>query len=331
MSDLAEPLHIAVGVIRNENNDVLIAQRPSDLHQGGLWEFPGGKVEAGESVYEALARELLEELNLHVELARPLLRVRHTYPEYPVLLDVWQIDGWYGDVYGREGQPIEWRAVRHLRERDFPSANQAIIRALELPPLYLISPPVGNNYADFLARAEYCLRAGVRLLQLRSVPDASDAYRQLVMTLKARCDEYGARLLLNARAGEFLATLTHGLHLPAARLLQLNTRPLGDDYLVAASCHNRMEVEHAVRLGLDFIVLSPVQATQSHPGTETLGWEGLHYLTEYASMPAYALGGMQPEDMTTAQSAGAQGIAMLSGVWQAPDPAGVIRACMNSE
>lgn len=323
-------LHIAVGVIVNDRAEVLVARRSSDRHQGGLWEFPGGKVEVGENVREGLARELHEELNLVVERARPLIRIRHDYPEYPVLLDVWRVDRWQGEIFGREGQPIEWLPVERLHERDFPAANRTIISALQLPTHYLISPDLGSDYKSFLRQAEACLRAGTRLLQLRCRRLAADRLRQLVDETRDLCHRHGAALLINGPPGEAMAGRADGVHLPSARLLQLNERPLDDSHVVAASCHNRMQVEHACRLGLDFIVLSPVQATSSHPQATPLGWDGLRWLAECATIPVYALGGMQPQHLPRAWEEGAQGVAMLSAVWHAADPAQVIRACEES-
>ena len=124
-------LHIAVGVIFNqERNRVLVARRPDGIHQGGLWEFPGGKCGSAEGVRSALARELLEELGLVVDDCRPLIVVDHDYEDKQVKLDVWSVDAWHGNIHGREGQPIEWVPLSDLRHKDFPAANIPIIEAL---------------------------------------------------------------------------------------------------------------------------------------------------------------------------------------------------------
>jgi len=326
---VSNELHIAVGVIVNERNEVLVARRPFDLHQGGLWEFPGGKVEAGENVHEALVRELHEELNMLVTRARPLIRIHYEYPEYPVLLDVWRVEDWEGDIFGREGQPVEWAPAEILHERQFPPANEAIIRAVQLPPVYLITPDLGSPYEEFLQQAEACLRAGARLIQLRARRLLPDRFRRVVQKLGTLCHGYNASLLLNATPAEAIAGGADGIHLPSARLLQLNERPLDHRYLIGASCHNRIEVEHACRLGVDFIVLSPVQPTSSHPDATPLGWDGLRWLAECSTIPVYALGGMRPDHLSRAWDGGAQGVAMLSSVWKAEDPARVIRACLD--
>ena len=129
---MSERLHIAVGVILNETGDkVLIAKRPDNVHQGGLWEFPGGKVHSNETVQEALKRELQEELNLIVENATPLICINHDYYDLKVKLDVWTVDCWSGEVRGNEGQIVEWILVSELKEREFPDANVGIVKAIE--------------------------------------------------------------------------------------------------------------------------------------------------------------------------------------------------------
>jgi 8-oxo-dGTP diphosphatase len=97
--------------------------------------------------------------------------------------------------------------------------------------------------------------------------------------------------------------------------MALSVRPLDDTYLVAASCHTQEELQHAVKLGLDFVVISTVRKTSSHPGAQTLGFSGFHELTERASIPVYALGGMQAADLPIVFRHGGQGIAAIRGLW----------------
>tara|TARA_B110000037_G_scaffold124360_1_gene141726 strand:+ start:6529 stop:6930 length:402 start_codon:yes stop_codon:yes gene_type:complete len=123
-------VHVVVGVLLNDNQQVLIALRPVQSHQGGLWEFPGGKVEEGESVEYALNREFEEELGTSVLACTELTQIRHEYSDKSVLLDVWRIEKYSGTPKGREGQVIEWRALSKLRAEDFPKANERIIRVL---------------------------------------------------------------------------------------------------------------------------------------------------------------------------------------------------------
>lgn len=123
-------IHVAAGVIFNSSNEVLLALRPQHKHQGGLWEFPGGKVETGEPVQAALARELLEELNLVVEHAEPLLVTEHDYGDKHVTLDVWTVRDFSGNPEGREGQQCRWVKLVDLPMYQFPRANLVIVEML---------------------------------------------------------------------------------------------------------------------------------------------------------------------------------------------------------
>jgi len=123
-------LHVAVGVVVQDNT-VLIALRDPKSHQGGLWEFPGGKVEEGESVQAALSRELLEEIGIHCKSMSPLLEIKHDYPDKSVFLDIWWVKAFDGEAKGNEGQPIKWLPVSALRTHDFPEANKPILEAIE--------------------------------------------------------------------------------------------------------------------------------------------------------------------------------------------------------
>jgi 8-oxo-dGTP diphosphatase len=124
-------LHVAVGVVVNLKEEILIARRAAHLHQGGLWEFPGGKVETGETVRQALHRELLEELDILVEHCSPLVQIAHDYGDKKVLLDVWRVDQFSGEPKGQQGQPLIWVPVAKLSQFEFPAANRPIIDILE--------------------------------------------------------------------------------------------------------------------------------------------------------------------------------------------------------
>ncbi len=124
-------VHVAVGVILDGQRNILLTRRAEDSHQGGLWEFPGGKVEAGESLHEALHRELLEELDIHIGRTEPLLEVRHDYGDKSVFLDVHVVWEFAGVALGVERQPLAWVPVAELRDYAFPAANQPIVEAVE--------------------------------------------------------------------------------------------------------------------------------------------------------------------------------------------------------
>ncbi|PCJ31995.1 MAG: 8-oxo-dGTP diphosphatase MutT [Gammaproteobacteria bacterium] len=124
-------IHVAVAVIISSEQEVLVSLRQAHQHQGGLWEFPGGKVEQGEAVYDALLREINEEVGLLITAAQPLIEIEHDYGDKSVLLDVWTVTSFEGIAEGREGQKLRWTAIGELNENDFPSANIEIIKMLK--------------------------------------------------------------------------------------------------------------------------------------------------------------------------------------------------------
>ncbi len=138
-------LHVAVGVITNPAGAILITRRAAQTHQGGLWEFPGGKVEAGETVEAALRRELQEELDLVVRAAEPWLQVRHAYARQSVLLDVWRVTAWDGAPWGREGQPLAWVLPSALADFAFPAADEPIIARLRQQEAHIAQHASSNG------------------------------------------------------------------------------------------------------------------------------------------------------------------------------------------
>ena len=310
-------VHVAAAVIRGADGRVLIAQRPLDRHQGGLWEFPGGKVEAGETVRDALSRELEEELGIAVIEARPLIQIRHDYPDKQVLLDVWEVGAFTGEPHGAEGQPLAWVLPRRLSEYEFPAANRPILAAACLPAEYLITPADLEPQA-LLAGVRAALDAGMRLIQLRA-PGMFDAtYRDLAVDVQGLCAGR-AQLMLKGPLewlGDFPAA---GWHLSAEQLRRYASggRPFPAQRWLAASCHSADELALAREMGVDFVTLSPVQPTLSHPEAAPLGWEQATRLIEDCPYPVYLLGGLLPEQLERARHAGAQGLAGIRGFWPA--------------
>jgi 8-oxo-dGTP diphosphatase len=317
-ADNPKRIHVAAAAVFDDRQRVLICRRPPHAHQGGLWEFPGGKLEPGETIESALRRELMEEVGINVISARPLIRVHHDYPDRNVLLDVWRVERFSGRAAGHEGQPVRWVLPGELSRYRFPAANSPIVKAVGLPDRYLITPEPGADVQNFLVHLDAAIRRGVTLVQLRVKKWAQKDYRDLVEAAIGICHAHKARLLLNADPVLALELGADGVHLTSARLLALRERPLGAHHLVAASCHDWHELKHACAMNLDFAVVSPVRETASHPGAKTLGFTGLRELTEQADLPIYALGGMAETDLSNVFQQGAQGIAAIRQLWISP-------------
>lgn len=311
-----EALHVTAAALVDGAGRVLISRRADGVHQGGLWEFPGGKVERQETPLEALRRELAEELGIGLQAARPLIQVHHDYGDRAVWLDVWRVASWCGEPRGQEGQAVRWAQPKSLDARLFPRADVPVIAALKLPPVYLITPEPGSDPEGFLKTLAACVRGGIRLIQLRAKSLEARPYRALARQALALCEGHGATLLLNAEPDLATDLGAPGVHLTGERLLRLRGRPLGADYWVAASCHNARELAHACRIGVDFAVLSPVRFTLSHPASRPLGWHRFRALVCAATVPVYALGGMGTGDLDTAWEHGGQGVACTSALWR---------------
>ncbi|HET8729858.1 MAG TPA: Nudix family hydrolase [Moraxellaceae bacterium] len=303
---------VVAAVIRREGR-VLIAQRPLDKHMGGLWEFPGGKVEPGESVEGALARELQEELGITPTDARRLIRIEHDYPDKSVCLDVWDVSAFDGEPHGREGQAIRWVTSDELPTFDYPAANRPIITAARLPAEYFISPP-DQDEAGYVAWLEAVLARGARLILLRAPALSSARYAALAHTCLGQCRAAGAHLMLHGDPALLERVPADGVHVPAALLTGMAPRTDASGRWLAASVHDQDELQQAERAGVDFVTLSPVSATASHPGQPGMGWEVFSGLVARAHVPVYALGGMRADDVEHARAAGAQGIAGIRGI-----------------
>ncbi|MCV6638949.1 Nudix family hydrolase [Candidatus Albibeggiatoa sp. nov. NOAA] len=314
---MSKTIHVVAGVITNSNDDVLLALRDAQAHQGGLWEFSGGKKEADETVEQALQRELHEELDITVQQARPLIRISHAYPDKTILLDVWKVERWTGQPKGKEGQPIAWCPKSELHQRQFPAANYPIINAAKLPDTYLITPePPKWNDKTFFYQLERCLDQPIQLVQLRAKHLSDKEYCYCAEKALNLCERYQAQLLMNTSAEMALSVGTHGVHLDSKRLYEYSERPLPNGSLwVAASCHYAQDLQQAQTIKANFAVLSPVKLTQSHPDVKPLGWSAFWELTESAQLPIYALGGMQTVDIPITWAHGGQGIASIRGLW----------------
>ncbi|MBK1716458.1 thiamine monophosphate synthase [Thiocystis violacea] len=303
------------GAIADADGRILVAKRPDHVHQGGLWEFPGGKLEIGETPEEGLRRELNEELGIQVLASRPLIRVHHDYGDRHVLLDVRRVDRYSGVPVGCEGQPLAWVAPEAMDPGRFPAADRPIINALRLPPVLLITGEDPRRPVDFLERLAQVLTAGIRLVQLRAHDLSLDDYVRLARSAHALCEPHGACLLLNRDPRSVDGVPRHGLHLTSQTLMGLSERPGRPNEIVGASCHDQAQLARAAELGLDYGVLSPVQVTASHPEAIPLGWRTFADLVDLVPLPVYALGGLRSEDLEEAFRHGAQGIGAIRGLW----------------
>lgn len=309
-------MRVVAAVLEDATGRMLLAQRPPGKQHAGQWEFPGGKIECGESAFDALRRELREELGIDVESAARFMSVRRTRAFGELELEAWRVSAWRGTPVAHEHSALAWRTPRDALSLDLCEADVSICRAAVLPAAYAITPDPGADTTAFLAHVERGLQRGIRLLQWRSPSLESSRYRAVATDLLRLARAHDARLLLNADPALALELGADGVHLNAHRLRSLSVlpkRPAG--ILVAASVHDIEALKRAEQLGVDFVVISPVRPTASHPGRAAMGWAGFEALRMQSDLPAYALGGLAVHDVDIAHRHGALGVAGISAFW----------------
>ena len=313
---MTKVVEVAEAILLREidgNTEFLLAQRPRGKVYSGYWEFPGGKVEPGESLRQALLRELQEELGIKIDRAWPWLSCEFTYPHARVRLKFFRVTSWHGEILPIEHSGFVWMKIGDSAPvSPVLPANGPILRALELAATYALTNATENGIDNELARLDRALNNGLRLIQIRdkALPDVDRRnFATSVMQLARRFND--TIVLVNDDESLASEIGAHGLHISSDRLSQISQRPPFE--WVAASCHNAAELSLAAALSLDFAVLSPVLPTASHTQTQSIGWERFANLIERSSLPIFALGGMKPEMLELARQKGAHGLAMMRG------------------
>ncbi|SFN12752.1 8-oxo-dGTP diphosphatase [Formivibrio citricus] len=307
---------VAAGVLLQKDGSFLLASRPADKVYAGYWEFPGGKLEQGESAFDALERELHEEMGIHVTAATPWIVQTFTYPHATVRLHFFRVTGWEGELHPHEGQTFAWQRTGKLNESPILPANGPILRGLAQVPVLAFSNVGELGEAEFLRCLQSRLESAPLRLVLREPQLDRAEYRRLASAVLALVRDHGGSILLHGDIDLARELGADGVHLPTRMLASLDERPRGLDW-VGASAHHAQELEHIARLGLDYAVLGHVAPTRSHPGTPPLGWKKFAELVAQGwPMPVYAIGGMRLDDLAHAQQCGAHGIAMLRAYWE---------------
>ncbi len=313
-ADPSPQIHVVAGVITDARDRILLARRTEGRDLAGLWEFPGGKVDPGETPEHALARELREELGIEANVGDALIAVPQQYPHKRLRLDVRRIASWSGHIKALDGQALVWAPPHTLASYAMPAADRPVVAALRDPDRYLVTPEPADDDAGWLNALQRALDRGIRRVQLRAYHVEPVRWRRLVERAVVLCKHANADVLINGDIA-LARELGIGLHLRASQLMSLHARPLPVTQRIIASCHHHEELTAAERIGCDAAVLGPIFETTSHPGQSGIGWHAFASMREHVSLPMYAIGGMREAHICEARSHGAQGIAAISSLW----------------
>lgn len=329
------PVHVAVGLLIRPDQHVLLASRPEDKPWAYWWELPGGKIEAGESPQQALARELQEELNILIDPAHSThwRTTHHHYPSGTVKLEFFLVRQWSGRLTPLEGQQLAWITPKKLADiGPILPATLPVLRWLQLPATYLISSAFELGPEQWLNNLENTLHARPGMVQFRE-PQWQQAARSCEQTKKALqncwirtldlCQRHEVPCLVNSIHPQSWWAEADGVHLRSQDAQALSALPshlyavqahfgLSAHHLVGVSTHHIQELQLAAHLQADFAVLGHVLPTASHPGEPALGWAHFEQLCQQVELPVYALGGQTPAHLTTARAHQAHGIAGIS-------------------
>lgn len=306
-------VNVAAAIIRRPDGSFLLGQRAPDTFYAGYWEFPGGKVEPGETPHDALVRELREELGIEVVEAWPWIMREHRYEHAHVGLHFFEVAQWRGTPVDHVHSELSWQQADTLTVGPILPANGPILKALRLPRRMGITHAGEIGVTAQIEALDRALAGGLKLVQIREPTLAEEALDAFVREVVQRCARAGALVVVNGAENLARRHGANGVHLPARQLVQLDTRP--DFEWVGASCHSRAELERAAALGLDYALLGHVRPTASHPGEPALGWARFAELAAELPLPVFAIGGMQASDLVEAHRHGAHGVAMIRGAW----------------
>ncbi|NMG31667.1 Nudix family hydrolase [Aromatoleum evansii] len=310
---MSKRVEVAAGVIFGRDGRFLLGQRAPDTFYAGYWEFPGGKVEPGESPADALVRELDEELGIRVRVLRPWITREHLYEHAHVRLHFFEVADWEGELRDHVHSALSWEPVDAPEVGPMLPANGPILKALRLPRWMGITHATDIGVARQLELLDAALASGLRLVQVREPGMGASDLCAFAAAVVKRARPRGALVVVNGNAELAAEVGADGVHLSAAQLAGLEARPVLE--WVGASCHTRAELERAAGFGLDYAVLGAVLPTATHPGQPTLGWERFAELVGGLPMPVLALGGLRRADMERARAAGAHGIAAIRASW----------------
>lgn len=298
-------VNIAIALILSKNK-ILVGWRNSTQHQGNKYEFPGGKVEQGESAVEACRREVMEEVCVDISQWHAKTIIQHEYEDICVNLHFFQ--GFISDKQLKAAkQPWTLYKRTELADLNFPKANQRIISQLIWPKYIKISAEL-NPLHEFDREKFLYFRP-----QLNMSNPSNQTLERSIAQIESFSAEHLNQLIINidlwSKLNADTQMLVTKVHLRHDQLLSMTSNSLISTHCFIASCHDFETLQHAQHIGCDAVFLSPIQDTWTHPNAAVLGWEGFRELAQQLDIPVFALGGLNPMDLELAINHGAYGVA----------------------
>jgi 8-oxo-dGTP diphosphatase len=308
------PIHVVAGVLRDTRGRILLARRTEGRDLAGAWEFPGGKVEPGESPAKALHRELHEELGIEIGTIEPLICVPQRYANKSIVLDVYTVLSYAGKPKGCEKQALAWSPLEKLVSYPMPSADKPVVAALIQPSALAITPEFYSDKQGYISCIEQQLISGIRLIQLRCKSLTAKKLKELAMDVRTLCQEHGSVLSINEDIG-LAKALDCPVHLKSTQLVQADITSRLAGHPFSAACHHIEDLKKAETMNAAYAVLGPVLKTGSHPHADGIGWAAFASMRNEVALPIFALGGLGLHNIPEARQYGAQGVAGISQFW----------------
>ena len=305
--------HVAAAVLLREDGNYLLGQRAADTFYPGYWEFPGGKVEEGESPRDALIRELREELGIEVLQCFPWIVREHIYQHAHVKLHFFRVTQWREELQDHVHAALSWQTIGDNTVAPMLPANGPVLKALALPDFYAITHAHQIGATAQLAALESALSNGLRLVQIRETAMQEPQRTAFASEAVRLIQGFGARALINGDKELASELGADGVHFTARQLMSATAKPKFK--LVSASCHHRQELDRAIKLELDFAVVGAINATPTHGMQLGIGWEVFQTMIAESPIPIYAIGGLDKTAMTESWQRGAHGIAAIRAAW----------------
>ena len=307
-------VNVSIAVLIDADNKVLFGQRPTIKSWGGWWEFPGGKIEKSETSIEALYREIYEEIGVNITQFSRWVTRNYSYKGNDFTLHFFKVSKWEGKVTSKENQRLVWTSLQKPEISPILPANQFVQKAFDLPKSYAITNLSETTKEVFFNQLKDKISDGLRMIQVREKNISHNELKIFSKEVIKICKPNNVKVIINSNEKLAHEIKADGVHLTSKDLLNARVKP--KNLIVAASCHTQEEIDIAEKIDVDFLVLSAVKKTLSHPNISPIGWKKFKKMANKSSTPIYALGGLGDFDYQSAIENGGIGIASQRLIWK---------------